>query len=277
MEEVGHTVSLEVLKSTPQGMYLVNHENQEVLLPNKYVAGDLEIGDKIEVFVYRDSEDRPVATTIAPYIKLNTCAFLTVVDVNKYGAFFDWGMEKDLLVPFSEQHLQLTKGKRYLVYLYKDELTNRLVGTTKLGKFIRSNKLSVKAGDKVSFLVSGEVDLGYKVIVENKHYGMVFKNELFRSVSVGDRLEGYVQRVRKDNKLDITLNSAKLGDTETLANVIFERLLKEKGTFPLSDKSDPESIYAAFQVSKKAFRRAIGLLYKERKIKIYPEHIELLN
>ena len=277
MKEIGQTVELKALKETPQGVYLITDNEEEILLPNKYVPSDLEIGDAIEVFVYTDSEDRPIATTLEPKIKTNNFAFLKVVDVNKYGAFLDWGMEKDLLLPFSEQGYRVEVGKRCLVYMYKDAVTNRLVGTTKFGRYIKDNKVQVRIGDEVDLLVSGESEIGYKVIVNSKHYGMVFKNELFKQIKTGDTLKGYVQRIRKDNKLDITLNSARLSDVETLSNVIYERLLKEKGKLLISDKSSPEEIKKEFQVSKKMFRRAVGLLYSDRKIIINPESIEIVK
>ena len=277
MKEVGQILELEASKVTPQGIYLINVEEEEILLPNKYIPADLKLGDMIEVFVYTDSEDRPIATTLDPKVKLNTCAFLTCLDVNQYGAFFDWGMEKDLMVPFAEQFLKVTAGKRYLVYLYLDKVTNRMVGTTKMGRFIRQNEVEIKSGDQVDLLVSGETEIGYKVIVNNKHYGMVFKNEVFQKIEIGDKLKGFLQRVRKDDKMDITLNSSSLTDVEVLANKIFERLLKEGGKLNFSDKSAPELIYKEFQVSKKAFRRAAGMLYKERKIEITPEEITLVK
>jgi predicted RNA-binding protein (virulence factor B family) len=277
MEEVGQILELEAYKETPQGVYLITDDDKEILLPNKYVPTDLEMGDMIEVFIYTDSEDRPIATTLEPKIKLNQCAFLKALDVNQYGAFFDWGMEKDLLVPFSEQFLRVEAGKKYLIYLYKDELTGRMVGTTKFGRFIRDNKVLIKTGEEVNLLVSGVTHIGYKVIVNNRHYGMLYKNEIFKEIKIGDQLKGYLQRVRKDNKMDITLNSSNLSDVELLANRIYERLLKEKGILNFSDKSKPEIIYKEFQVSKKAFRRAVGMLYKERKITITPENITIVE
>jgi predicted RNA-binding protein (virulence factor B family) len=277
MKEIGQILELEALKDTPQGVYLITDDGKEILLPNKYVPADIKMGELVEVFIYTDSEDRPIATTLEPKVKLNQCAFLKCIDVNQYGAFFDWGMEKDLMVPFSEQFLRMTSGKRYLIYLYKDEMTNRMVGTTKMGRFIRENKLEIKTGDQVNLLVSGETEIGYKVIVNNKHYGMVFKNEVFKPIEIGEKMKGYLQRVRKDDKLDITLNSSNLSEVEILANKIFERLLKEDGKLNFSDKSTPEVIYKEFQVSKKAFRRATGMLYKERKIIITPEDITLVK
>lgn len=276
-EEVGKILELEALKETPQGVYLVTESDEEILLPNKYVPQNLVMGDMVEVFIYTDSEDRPIATTLEPKIKMDKFAFLKVVDVNQFGAFLDWGMEKDLLLPFSEQQFDVEATKRYLVFMYKDQLTNRLVATTKFGKYIKKNKLEINIGDKVNLLVSGESEIGFKVIVNDLHYGMVFKNELYKTLQIGDRLTGYMQRVRADNKLDITLNSAKLNDVETLANEIYERLLKAKGSLPISDKSSPELVKKEFQVSKKAFRRALGLLYSERKITITTESIDLVK
>jgi len=277
MKEIGQVIELVMHKLTPQGVYLLTDEDEEILLPNKYVPLRYEFGDKIEVFVYTDSEDRPVATTLRPYIKMHECEFLEAIDVNSFGAFFDWGMEKDLLVPFSEQKERMEAGKKYLILMYKDELTNRLVGTSKIGKFIRQNRVEVRAGDKVNVMVSGLTDIGYNVIVENKYYGLIYKNEVFKPIRQGDKLKAFVTKVRGDNKLDLSLNSANLDETATLAQVIYEQLLKQKGTLNLSDKSNPEEIYATFKVSKKAFKRAIGLLYSERKIEINPKSITLLE
>jgi len=274
---IGERIELEALKTMPQGVYLVTEDDQEILLPNKYVPHGLKMGEKVDVFIYTDSEDRIIATTLYPKVELNSLAFLKCVDVNSFGAFFDWGMEKDLMVPFAEQATPVKGGKQYLVYLYKDETTNRLVGSTKIGKYIKQNKVELKQGDKVDLLVSGETEIGYKVIVNGKHYGMVFKNETFKPIKLGDKLPGYVQRIRTDNKIDITLNSSKLSDVEVLANKIYERLLREKGAINISDKSAPEVIYKAFGVSKKAFRRAVGKLYSERKITINPQSIVLVE
>ncbi len=274
---VGETIELEALKTTPQGVYLITVDEQEILLPNKYVPKSLKIGEKIEVFIYTDSEDRLIATTLEPKIRLNNIAYLTCVDVNKFGAFFDWGMEKDLMVPFSEQALKVKPGNEYLIYLYKDIKTNRLVGSTKVAKYLNGNKVELNQGDKVDLLISGETEIGYRVIVEGKYFGMLFKNEVFKPVNPGDKLVGYVQKIREDNKVDVTLNSARLNDVEVLANKIYELLLKEKGAINISDKSEPEVIYKVFGVSKKAFRRAVGLLYSERKITINPQSIVLVE
>lgn len=275
MKEIGHIVELKALKTTPQGVYLVTDDNQEILLPNKYVPRYLEMGDVIEVFVYNDFKNRPVATTIIPKVKLNEVAYLKVFDVSEHGAFFDWGLEKHLLVPFSEQHRKLDKDDECLVYLYKDELTDRLVGSTKIDKIFRDKSVSFNVGDKVNFIVGEETEIGYKVVVENQNLGLIYKNELFKKIASGDILEGYITNIREDKKLDVSINSAKLNDVEELANRIYETLLKEKGAINISDKSAPEEIYDKFQVSKKAFKRAVGLLYSERKIVVNPQSIIL--
>ena len=275
MKEIGHIVELEALKTTPQGVYLITDEGNEILLPNKYVPRYLEMGDKIEVFIYNDFKNRPVATTIIPKVKINEVAYLKVFDVSEHGAFFDWGLEKHLLVPFSEQHKQLDKDDESLVYLYKDELTNRMVGSTKIEKILRDNPVNYNAGDKVNFIVGEETEIGFKLVIENKHLGLLYKNELFKKIQPGDYLSGYITNIRDDLKLDVSLNSARLSALEELANRIYETLLKEKGAINISDKSAPEEIYEKFQVSKKAFKKAVGLLYSERKIVVHPQSIVL--
>tara|TARA_R110001592_G_scaffold275745_1_gene542845 strand:- start:4772 stop:5611 length:840 start_codon:yes stop_codon:yes gene_type:complete len=272
---IGQTVELEALKTTPQGVYLITDKDDELLLPNKYVPRDLRMGDKLTVFVYNDFDNRPVATTLVPKVHLNQVGFLKCFDVSDYGAFFDWGLEKHLLVPFSEQHYNIEASDECLVYLYKDEKTNRLVGSTKIDKFLKHNEVHLNVGDKVDFIVGDQTDLGYKVVVKNLHLGLIYKNELFKKINTGDSLTGYVTTIREDNKLDISLNSARLSELEVLANKIYETLLRENGAINISDKSDPEVIYKRFQVSKKAFKRAVGLLYSERKIVVNPQSIVL--
>ena len=277
MQEIGNIVELESVKTTPQGVYLITQEGVEVLIPHKYVPTDFEIGDKIEVFVYTDSEDRPIATTLIPKVLMHQCAFLKAVDITPVGAFFEWGVEKDLLVPYSEQFYKLEVGEEYAIYLYKDELTNRMVGSTKLEKHLKKNPINLTQGEEVSLLVVQHTDLGYKVVVNNKHIGMLFENEVFRPIYIGDKLKGFVQKVRPDNKLDITLNSSKLDELENIANAIYETLLKEKGKLNITDKSSPELIYSTFKVSKKAFKKAVGILYSGKKININPDSIELIK
>lgn len=276
MKEIGHTVELEAIKTTPQGIYLITDEQKEILLPNKYIPRNLEIGDKIEVFIYTDSEDRPIATTLTPKVKINQVALLKAVDVNDFGAFFDWGVEKHLLVPFAEQFVKVEKDKNYIIYLYKDEVTNRMVGTTKYSRFLKNNPIELVVGDKVNIMVSGQTDIGYKIIIEQKYLGMIYKNEVFTTIHLGDELVGYVRAIRDDHKVDVSLNSKSMDEIEILANKIYEKLLREKGSINISDKSNPDEIYAMFQVSKKAFKRAIGALYSERKIQINPNSIVLV-
>ncbi|HRN42928.1 MAG TPA: hypothetical protein PK649_12775, partial [Vicingus sp.] len=177
----------------------------------------------------------------------------------------------------AEQFVKVQKGGKYLIYLYKDELTNRMVGTTKYAKFLKSNPIDLAVGDKVKFMISGETEIGYKVIVEQKYLGLIYKNELFKKVELGDELIGFIKNIRDDNKIDVTVNTASIDEIEVLANKIYEKLLREKGSINISDKSNPEEIYDMFQVSKKAFKRAIGVLYSERKIQINPNSIVLAD
>ncbi len=277
MKEIGYTVELEAIKTTPQGIYLITDEQKEILLPNKYIPKWLNIGDKIEVFIYTDSEDRPIATTLIPKLKMGEIALLKAVDVNDFGAFFDWGVEKHLLVPFAEQHIKIEKDRSYLVYLYKDELSNRMVGTTKFTKFFKGAIEKFKVGDRVNCIVTGETEIGYKLVVEHKHLGLLYKNEVFKPIHYGDKIVGFITGIRDDQKIDVSINSAAIDEIEVLANKIYEKLLREKGIINISDKSNPDEIYTMFQVSKKAFKRAIGVLYSGRKININPNSIVIAD
>lgn len=245
---IGERIELEALKTMPQGVYLVTEDDREILLPNKYVPQGLQMGDKVDVFIYTDSEDRIIATTLYPKIELNSLAFLKAVDVNSFGAFFDWGMEKDLLVPFAEQATPVKAGVRYMVYLYKDEVTNRLVGSTKIGKYIKKNKLTLKQGDKVDLLVSGETEIGYKVIVNGKHYGMVFKNETFKPINLGDKLPGYVQRISEIDKYTAILFADSLNFNKPAA----EKLLAAYEDYLEHDKFEAISFDYQFKAGELA-------------------------
>lgn len=272
---IGETHKLEAIKNTPQGIYLSFGE-EEILLPNKYVPKSLIIGDKLEVFIYLDFKNRPVATTLIPKVKMGEVASLKVFDVSDYGTFVEWGLEKHLLVPFSEQLTDMEPGKSYPVYLFKDDRSDRLVGSTKFERFFKENEANdINEGDRVEGIVYAETKLGYKTVVNQSNLGLIYKNETFQQIQIGDVVEAQVKNVRPDNKIDLTLNSASLDEIDILANKIYEALLREKGGINISDKSSPELIYQRFQVSKKAFKRAIGRLYSDRKISINPQSITL--
>lgn len=275
--KIGEINSLKISRNTPHGLFLEDDEGEDVLLPGKYLRGDEKEGDVMELFIYNDSEDRIVATTETPKITLNDFAALKVIDVNKYGVFLDWGLDKDLLVPFKEQNKKMQLGRIYVVKLYLDEETDRLVASGRVKKHLSNENLTVSSGDKVDLMVYNESDLGFDVIINKTHYGLVYKNEVFSSVKIGDDLKGYIKQIRGDGKIDVSLQP----DIETHienSNIIILNVLKANGgKLNLSDKSSPEDIYSALQISKKSFKRSIGFLYKQKKIKIEPEGILLIE
>lgn len=275
MIKLGEYNTLEILRDRDPGLFLGDNEGNEVLLPNKYVPKQFEIGDKIEVFVYLDHEERPVATTLKPHIKPGEFALLRCNFTNKYGAFLDWNLEKDLFCPFKEQAFKMRKGDWYLVYCYIDEETDRLVASSKTNRFLNNTDLTVKQFDEVDLIVSHPSAIGMNVIVNERHLGLVYKDDIFKDISVGDRLKGIVKKIRKDNKLDISLSQIGYRNIEPSAQSILKVLKDSSGFLPFTDKSSPEDIKETFQMSKKAFKKAIGTLYKQRIISIQEDGIVL--
>jgi predicted RNA-binding protein (virulence factor B family) len=274
---IGKYNNLEILRLTSVGMFLGDVEGEEVLLPNRYVTDEMEIGDTIRVFVYNDSEDRPVATTETPKLIRNEFAFLQVKDVNDYGAFLDWGLEKDLFVPFREQKDRMQPGEWYIVFLYLDHKTSRLLASSKWTSFVENDRLTVQEGDEVDLLVAEKTDLGFNVIVNQYHKGLIYGNEIFRNIAIGDQLKGYVKKIRDENKLDISLEKQGYEKVEPTTLRILEELEKGNGFLDLSDNSDPAEITRRLEMSKKTFKKAIGGLYKAGKITISPTGIELTD
>jgi predicted RNA-binding protein (virulence factor B family) len=279
MIEIGKHNKLRTIRLTPPGMFLAEDGNEEevVLLPNKYIPDNLSIDEEIEVFIYRDSEDRIIATTLEPRIKLHEVACLEVKDVNDHGAFLDWGLEKDLMVPYREQLRKMKKGEKYLVYLYVDEDTNRLAATSKIDRFLEQHDLTVKVGDKVDLLIGDLSDLGVNVIINGIHKGLIYKNEIFKKIHIGDKTTGYIKDVREDNKIDVSLQIQGFQNIEPTTELILEKLRANKGFLKLNDRSDPEDIMHKLQMSKKAFKKAIGVLFKQRLISIEEDGIHLLD
>lgn len=264
--EIGKYNILKVSRHTDFGVYLVDDECHEVLLPSRYITAPLAEGDEVEVFVYNDSEDRPVATTEKPRATVGQFAFLSVKAVNKIGAFLDWGLLKDLLVPFSQQKERMRQGNSYLVYIYLDDASKRIAATAKINQYIGNVYPDYHPGDAVEALVYGRNDLGYLCIVDNKHRGLVYDSELFRNLEVGDRLKAYVKNVRDDGKIDLTLNAPAGERTAVLAEAVINFLRINGGSMEMGDKSSPDLIRYRFHCSKKDFKKAIGLLLKEHKI-----------
>lgn len=270
MIKTGLFLDLTFHHDTPQGWYLVDELGVEVLLPNKYCPAEAIEGDIINVFIYRDSEDRLTATTRVPKIEFNEFACLEVVATTSVGAFMDWGMEKDLFVPFKEQHKRLVEGEHAVVYLYRDEVTDRLLASAKVSKWLEKSEIPLGFNAEVDLLCFEETDIGFRMVVNQKYQGMVFKNEVFQSIEVGDTLKGYVRAIHETGSIDLSLTPIGRKKVTGLAGVILKAIEAEGGFLPLTDKSSPEVIYSRFAMSKKAFKEAIGTLYKNRDITIEP-------
>ncbi len=272
---LGKFNTLEILRDTSVGLFLGDGDGTDILLPNKYVPQDWEIGDQLSVFCYLDYEERPVATNIVPHVQRDSFALLRVTEVNAIGAFLDWGLEKHLLVPFKEQRSKMQEGQSYVVFCYLDEVTFRLVGSNKLDKFLDNSTASFETGDQVEALVTRQSDLGWDVIINDQFKGMVYENEVFKHIAVGDRMTAYVKQQREDNKLDISLQPLGVAVLEPSAKQVMSMLEAHKGFLPLHDKSDPQEIKAYLEMSKKVFKKAIGTLYKNRDISIESDGIYL--
>lgn len=256
------------------GAYL-GTDTDEVLLPSKFVPQDAAIGDELRVFVYTDSEDRPVATTQIPLATEGEFALLKVVDVMKHGAFANWGLDKDLFVPFKEQHRRLEVGKRYVFAVTVHQATRRLIGSTRLARFLDYDIQDLQEGDEVSLMVYDFNQVGAMVLVDGAFPGLIYKNEIFQPLQVGDELTGYIKQLRPDNKLDISLQKKKKLAIADDSQRILSALKEAGGFLPLHDKSDPSDIKETLEISKKAFKRAVGGLYKARKIELLPDGIRL--
>jgi predicted RNA-binding protein (virulence factor B family) len=276
MIHLGEYNTLEILRDTEPGLFLGDGDVGEVLLPNRYVPKVFEIGEKIEVFVYLDNEERPVATTDQPYIKKGEFALLRCNQVTDFGAFLDWGLVKELFCPFREQAFKMKSGGWYLVHCYLDDESQRLVASSKTNSFLDNKELTVAQFDEVDLIVSHPSELGMNVIVNKIHSGLVFRDDIYKDMSVGDRLKGTVKKVRQDNKLDISLNQIGYRNIEPNAEHILNELHDSSGFLPVHDKSDPEQIKDLLQMSKKSFKKAIGTLYKERQITIEADGIRLV-
>ena len=273
--QIGEYNTLEILRDTKVGLFLGDGTN-DVLLPNKYVPKEFQIGDSLTVFVYLDHEERPVATTLKPYVKLNEFAHLKVNYINEFGAFLNWGMEKDLFVPFREQARPMQEGKRYLVYCFMDEKTKRLVASSKTQQFLDKEEANYANGEEVNLIISHISDAGVNVIINEKHRGLAYANEVYGVIKPGLRMKGYIKQVRPDGKLDVSLRKLGVEAIEPSAQVILDELKANKGFLRLNDNSHPEDIKTVLKMSKKTFKKAIGTLYKQKQIEIKEDGIYLV-
>ena len=273
MIEIGKYQTMVVRRFVDFGAYLSRPgETDEVLIPGRYIPENTQIGDELKVLVYNDSEDRPIATTEHPYATVGEFAYLEVTQVNDIGAFLDFGIPKDLLVPYAEQRIRMRRGGVYLVYVYLDRKTNRIVASSKIDKFLGNVYPDYKPGQRVSALIIEHSEIGYKAIVNNLHKGMIYSNEIFQPIEVEETIPAFVKQVRDDGKIDLTLNDKAVRRQSALADRILEYLAQPDAT-PVGDKTAPEVIEMIFACSKKDFKKAVGHLYKERRITIDDERI----
>jgi predicted RNA-binding protein (virulence factor B family) len=277
MIEQGKEIELKISKRSSFGLFLIDESGEEVLLPNKYCSEKMKPGESLKVFVYKDSEGRRVATTLIPKIYLHEFALLKVTAVTDVGAFMDWGLEKELMVPFREQKQKMEAGRWYIVYLDLDKKTDRLYASNRIERFLQNDQISLKEGEEVVVVVQQKTDLGYSVIINHTHKGLIYDNQIFKEIRIGDKLRGYVKNVRNDQKIDISLQPLGFRNVKDSNSQLILNKLEENGGFlAITDKSSPVEIYSQFRISKKAFKNSLGTLYKNRIIDIRPDGIKLL-
>jgi predicted RNA-binding protein (virulence factor B family) len=276
MIEIGKYNTLTVEKLVDFGIYLTDGTDS-ILLPKKWVLRDMLPGKEVEVFIYKDNEERPIATTLKPYATVGEFACLKVKDLNELGAFMDWGIEKDIFVPYREQATEMQAGRRYVVYIFVDSVTDRVVASSKLSKFINQDDIDVKELDEVEILVSKKTDLGYEAIINGKLKGLIYENEIFSPIQVGDIRSAFIKKIREDNKIDLSLQARDFGISDDAKTKILEVLEQRNGFLALNDESEPDDIKEQLHMSKKSFKKAIGGLFKDKKIRITERGIELLQ
>ncbi|EJC6863976.1 S1-like domain-containing RNA-binding protein [Vibrio parahaemolyticus] len=276
MIKIGQINSLEVIKKADFGVFLDGDDYGSVLLPNKHVSEGTELGDHIEVFLYFDSESQLAATIDKPIAQVGEWGLMKIEGINQTGAFVNWGIkEKDLLIPFSEQRARFTAGQNILVYVYTDKASGRIVGTTKFNKWLDKTPANYEVNEEVDLIIAERSQLGYKAIVNGKHWGMIFPSDVFGKLFIGKKLKGYIKQVREDGKIDLSLQKVGVAKMDDLSSKIIDLLEKKGGFLPLNDKSSPEAIFDAFRTSKGTYKKTIGGLYKQGKIVIEKDGIRL--
>jgi len=275
---IGRINNLRIVKKVTFGLYLDGGSLGEILLPTRYVPEDCHTDDWLDVFLYHDSEDRIIATTETPYAMVNECAYLKCIATNQAGAFLNWGLMKDLLVPFNQQKPPMEVGKSYIVYLYQDEQSGRITATARVDRFLfQDSDDEFKIGDKVSLLNANKTDLGYKVIINHTHWGLLHEQRLSRPLKRGERFEGYIQHLRDDGKIDVAMHKNTHEKLHSNAELILQKLRVNNDFLPLNDKSSPDDIFRTLSMSKGLFKKAIGTLYKKKYIRIEGDGIYLNN
>ena len=277
MVQVGRFNKLEVVKEVDFGVYLDGGELGTILLPQRYVPEDCELGDWVDVFLYFDSEDLLIATTEKPRVEVGRCEMLKVIDINNAGAFMDWGLPKDLLVPYSEQFKPMEVGYSYVVYVFHDQDSDRIAASTRLQDYLAEESVWIKPRQAVDLLIAGRTDLGYKAVINDQYLGLIFRDDAFRPLKVGERLPGFIKGIRSDGKIDLVISQGTLQGDHDLGEQIIENLRASGGVSTLTDKSDPDEIYRTFKVSKKKYKQALGSLYRSKRILLSPEKIQLVE
>ncbi|HRG14286.1 MAG TPA: S1-like domain-containing RNA-binding protein [Macellibacteroides fermentans] len=277
MVEIGKYNTLKIVKDLDFGVYLDGGDDLEILLPARYVPRNVKPGDEVEVFIYHDNEGRIIATTAKPLAIVGEFQWMECKSVNDMGAFLEWGLMKDLLVPFREQKMPMREGKWYLVYVHLDHVTKRIVASARVDKFLDNVPPVYEFNQEVDLLVADETEIGYKVIINNLHWGLVYHNEIYRRLERGEHLKGYIKEVREDEKIDVSLTRLGYEKVEGIAGIILDALKVQNGFLPVHDKSPAEEIYSLFGCSKKSFKQAIGALYKKKLISIEPAGIRLIE
>ena len=277
MVEIGKYNTLKIVKDLDFGVYLDGGDGVEILLPARYVPKNVKPGDEVEVFIYHDNEGRLIATTAKPLAQVGEFQFMEVKSVNNTGAFLEWGLMKDLLVPFKEQKMPMREGKWYLVYVHVDHVTGRIVASARVDKYLDNVIPDYSFNQEVDLLVAEETEIGYKVIINNTHWGLVYHSEVFQRLEKGEHVKGYIKEVREDEKIDVSLTPLGYQKVEGISKIILDSLKAQGGYIAVHVKSEPELIYSLFRCSKKAFKQAIGALYKQKIINLETEGIRLIN
>ena len=273
--ELGKYNQLEVVKEVDFGVYLDGGEEGEILLPTRYVPEDCKIGDILNVFLYLDMDERLIATTLTPYVQVGQFACLEVSWVNEYGAFLNWGLMKDLFVPFREQKMKMQVGRKYVIHAHLDEESYRIVASAKVERYLSKDKPEYAAGDEVNILIWQKTDLGFKAIIDNKYSGLLYETEIFTSLETGMEMKAFVKQVREDGKVDLILQKPGFEKIDDFAKTLLDYIREQGGRISLNDKSPAEDIYDTFGVSKKTFKKGVGDLYKKRLISLHEDGITL--
>lgn len=277
MADIGKLNKLRVVKEVDFGIYLDGGIHGEILMPKRYVPEDCKPEDIIDAFVYMDSADRIIATTEKPFAMVDEFALLTVISVNQVGAFLDWGLMKDLLVPFSEQTVKMEEGKSYIVFIYLDNESRRIAASAKLDQFLDNKPPVFEVGEAVDLIICSKTEIGYKAIVNNTWWGVLYGNEVFQHLNKGQHVKGYIKKVREDDKIDLSLFKPHYAKVDDISVILMERLEERGGYLEVTDKSTPETIYDVFGVSKKAYKIAVGKLYKEKYITLEKNGIRIIR